>query len=38
MKPSLTFDAQMESFPKAPEANHFLKRECREPWVVPECV
>jgi len=37
-KGSLVFDAQTESFPNAPEANQFLKRKYREPWVVPERV
>ncbi len=35
---SLAFDAQTESFPNAPEANQFLRRNYREPWVVPERV
>jgi len=35
---SLAFDAQTESFVNAPEANQFLKRKYREPWVVPEQV
>ena len=37
-KGSLAFDPQTESFPGAPEANQFLKRKYREPWVVPEQV
>jgi len=37
-KGSLAFDAQTESFPAAPEANQFLKRKYRAPWVVPENV
>ncbi len=37
-KGSLTFDPQTESFTNAPEANQFLKRKYREPWVVPERV
>lgn len=37
-KGSLAFDAQTESFPNAPEANQFLKRKYREPWVVPDRV
>jgi predicted dehydrogenase len=37
-KGSLAFDPQMESFPNAPEANQFLKRKYREPWVVPDQV
>jgi len=37
-KGSLTFDAQTESFPGAPEANQFLKRTYRQPWTVPEQV
>jgi len=35
---SLTFDPQTESFPEAPEANRFLRREYRAPWIVPEQV
>ena len=35
---SLAFDPQTESFPSAPEANQFLKRKDREPWVVPDQV
>jgi predicted dehydrogenase len=37
-KGSLAFDPQTESFPNTPEANQFLKREYREPWVVPDRV
>ena len=37
-KGSLAFDPQTESFPNAPEANQFLKRKYREPWVVPDRV
>jgi predicted dehydrogenase len=37
-KGSLAFDPQTESFPNAPEANQFLKRKYREPWVVPDPV
>ena len=32
---TLAFDAKTESFPEAPEANRFLKRAYRPPWVVP---
>ncbi len=35
---SLAFDPPTESFPNAPEANQFLKRKYREPWVVPDRV
>jgi predicted dehydrogenase len=34
-KGSLEFDAHTESFANAPEANRFLRRKYREPWVVP---
>jgi predicted dehydrogenase len=34
----LQFDAKSESFPANPEANQFLRRTCRPPWVVPEAV
>jgi len=34
----LTFDAASETFNDAPEANRFLKRTYRTPWVVPETV
>jgi predicted dehydrogenase len=34
----LRFDAESESFVDAPEANRFLKREYRAPWVVPDKV
>jgi predicted dehydrogenase len=37
-KGSLAFDPQTESFPSVPEANQFLKRKYREPWVVPDQV
>ena len=37
-KGSLAFDPQTESFPSAPEANQFLKRKYREPWVLPDHV
>ena len=37
-KRSLAFDPQTESFLNAPEANQFLKRKYRQPWVVPEKV
>jgi hypothetical protein len=33
------FDARTEAFPKAPEANRFLKRSSYQaPWIVPEKV
>ncbi len=35
---SLAFDPQTESFPNTPEANRFLKRSYRQPWVVPDRV
>ena len=34
----LKFDAATETFPNDPEANAFLKRTYREPYVVPEIV
>ena len=34
----LRFDAASESFVDAPEANKYLKRKYREPWVVPDKV
>jgi predicted dehydrogenase len=34
----LTFDPKTETFVNAPEANKYLKRTYREPWVVPEQV
>lgn len=34
----LEFDARTESFPKSPEANQFLRRQYRSPWVVPDTV
>jgi hypothetical protein len=34
----LTFDAKTETFVNAPEANKYLKRTYREPWVIPEQV
>ena len=34
----LRFDAKSESFPESPEANQFLRRKYRAPWVVPETV
>lgn len=34
----LAFDAKSESFPETPEANHYLRRTYRAPWVVPETV
>lgn len=34
----LQFDAKSERFPGAPEANQFLRRTYRQPWVVPEQV
>ncbi len=34
----LTFDPKTESFVNAPEANKYLKRTYREPWVVPDNV
>ena len=37
-KHSLAFDPQTESFTDAPNANQFLKRKYRQPWVVPETV
>ena len=35
---TLAFDAATESFPESPDANRFLKRAYRPPWVVPEVV
>jgi len=32
----LEFDASTETFANAPDANHFLKREHRKPWTIPE--
>ncbi len=32
----LTFDSKTESFVNAPEANKYLKRTYREPWVIPD--
>jgi len=32
----LAFDPKTEAFVDAPEANKYLKRTYREPWVVPE--
>ena len=32
----LTFDPKTESFVNAPEANKYLKRTYREPWVIPD--
>jgi hypothetical protein len=32
----LTFDPKTESFVDAPEANKYLKRTYRQPWVVPD--
>lgn len=37
-KGSLQFDAEKESFPNAPEADQFLKRKYRGPWIIPERV
>jgi predicted dehydrogenase len=37
-KASLVFDPQSESFPGYAEANQFVKRKYREPWVVPDQV
>ncbi|MCU0918025.1 MAG: Gfo/Idh/MocA family oxidoreductase [Planctomycetes bacterium] len=34
----LTFDPKTETFVNHPEANKYLKREYRQPWVVPEQV
>ncbi len=34
----LRFDPDSESFPHAPEANQFLKREYRKQWAVPDPV
>jgi predicted dehydrogenase len=34
----LTFDAKTETFVNAPEANKYLKRTYREPWVIPDKV
>ncbi len=34
----LAFDAKTETFPANPEANQFLRRTYRTPWVVPENV
>jgi predicted dehydrogenase len=34
----LAFDPKTETFPDAPEANQYLKRTYRAPWVVPETV
>jgi predicted dehydrogenase len=34
----LTFDPRTETFVNAPDANRYLKRTYREPWVVPETV
>jgi predicted dehydrogenase len=34
----LTFDAKTETFVNAPDANKYLKRTYREPWVVPDQV
>jgi len=34
----LQFDGKSESFPATPEANQFLRRTYRAPWVVPESV
>lgn len=34
----LRFDPATESFPATPEANEFLRRSYRAPWVVPEKV
>jgi hypothetical protein len=34
----LRFDGATETFRDDPEANRFLKRGYREPWVVPEVV
>ncbi|HYK91255.1 MAG TPA: Gfo/Idh/MocA family oxidoreductase [Acidobacteriota bacterium] len=33
---SLEFDAERETFSNAPEANQYLKRSYRAPWVMPE--
>jgi hypothetical protein len=32
----LTFDPKTESFVNAPDANKYLKRTYREPWVIPD--
>jgi hypothetical protein len=32
----LEFDPSTESFPNSDEANKYIKRKYREPWVVPE--
>jgi len=34
----LTFDPKTESFVNSPEANKYLKRTYREPWVIPDQV
>ena len=34
----LAFDSETETFTNCEEANAYLKREYREPWVVPEVV
>jgi hypothetical protein len=34
----LRFDPKTESFIGAPEANRYLKRTYRHPWVIPEKV
>jgi hypothetical protein len=34
----LTFDPKMETFPGDEEANRFLRRQYREPYVVPDQV
>lgn len=34
----LNFDAKTETFIDDPEANAYLRRECRAPWIIPESV
>jgi hypothetical protein len=34
----LVFDAQTETFSNSPRGNDLLKRQYREPWVVPDTV
>jgi predicted dehydrogenase len=34
----LAFDPKTETFPDAPEANQYLKRPYRDPWIVPDQV